>query len=230
MYFKVDDLGQAYREVNIKIATGEIPSIVASSHAIIAPLTIKCLGASNDTKLQALGYTLKGKLSHLRSNYIDESLWTEFLIKCDSARTGREVLYKFKQKSDYDGEPRDNCLLYISYNKSFNIMTTVWRTTELCARWGADLILLSQLFRNLDLREINLVLLHAYQELNVFPGIHEMNEFKVKTNSGERYNELFALNKSRYFPKELNENNMYEKWRPIKLVQKHLIDYRKGVF
>lgn len=215
------NLEQAYLHINNGILTGKIDAVVSSSHAIIEPQLIKCTVTGKGLNLQQLGYT-DAKIKKLRGTYIDEKAFVEFTQKCGLIKKGKEVLYKFKQKPPYAGKERENCLLYISYNSPFDTYTVVWRTTELAARWGADLHLIDNILPKGS--TVQLMMLHGYQELNVLPGIAEMYNMKKPKTPCEKYKWVYNRAKQYYG----NPIEFYPQWRPIWLVQKRLETWREA--
>lgn len=235
MFFReYDNLGEAHKGLNLAIIENSIIHRVVGPHSIIPPGVIT-LTSSNplelgELNLFKLGYTTR-KLALLKRNYLDDNQAVEHIREgLSRVRKGREYTYNFSSRKTYKGLPKPNCLLQLNYHKPFNQVSITWRTTELAARWGADLILISELLSELGLRPdtLNLVLLHSYQELMVLPGICELGKWEPNLSlASPDLSRVYHRAKANYYSKELNPNNIYDQWRPIKLVQDNLIKHRK---
>lgn len=226
-----DSLGKAHRGLNLAIIHNEITHKVAGPHSILPPLVLRVKNTGlGKLSLPTLGYSTR-KMNLLKRNYCDEPI-ENIKEGIESTSRGREYLYTFSSKKTYRDKPKPNCLLTLSYNQSFNTITIVWRTTELAARWGADLMLVGEIIDSLELKEeptIYLVLKHSYQELMVLPGIAELMGWTYDLGLSDKdFRRVFNRSLGNFYPPGLDENNLYEKWNPIKLVQKNLILHRKG--
>ena len=126
----------------------------------------------------------------------------------------RDVTYYFKKK------PRgENCLVLVSYHRVSKQYMVVWRTTELGARWGADLIWLSRLLPG---EKLILVIPYSYQSSQVWMGISEM--VGISPSPSKDKLELWKWAK-KYYPPDLSLDNL-STWSPVRVVQKKLIEWR----
>ena len=221
MYLKAKDLDDAWRKINVGCMTGKVPckSISVSRHFIVDGeiiCSVENKGCNLD--LNNFGYQDR-KLQLLYNKYFDQEQWDVFN---NLVLSGKNTIYYFKSSKVYAGLPKANCLICLMYDNRNDEYTIVWRQTELLARFAADLVFLSKILLDKKLR---LVILGAYQYIVVIYGIFKMNGVRFKKPKDEKYAKAVVMSKE-FFPDHI-DFEFYERWQPIKLVQKSYKRYLK---
>lgn len=226
-----ENLGKAYVGINQEAITGGLKASFLGNHNIIENVIVEVkYNELGGLELGKFGYK-PGKIRSLKTNYFDEERWISFVEEVESLKTKEITFYTFKQKSKMNGKDRRNCLLNLGYSAIQKTVFINWRTTELGARFGADLIFLKELIDDLEeVNDVDRIVLHlhqGYQEMVTFPAFYETYKMKGLKKASDRYKEAFKYNKDKYYYPELSEDTLYTKWSPVMAAQRGLIEYRK---
>ena len=220
MNLKSKDLTEAWFVINSGCMTGKIPGRASLSQFDVSGEIILLSGSTKcKLNLNNFGYQDR-KLMLLRNKYLDEE---SFSVFNESVKEGRKAMYYFKSSKVYSGKPKPNCLICIIYDNKKDEFTVVWRTTELLARFAADLVFLSEIL--LD-KKIKLVILSSYQFTQVVYGVFKMNGVKFKKPKDINYKRSIIQSRDKFF---LDDSEFYESWQPIKLVQQSYRKYLKSL-
>lgn len=222
MYLKAKDLDDVWVKINVGCMTGKIPcKSVSAGKTTIDGEIICCVDSERcSLDLNNFGYQDR-KLNLLYEKYFDYDQWEVFN---NLVMSGRSAIYYFKSSKIYSGLPKPNCLICLIYDKQKDEFTVVWRQTELLTRFAADLVFLSKILQGKNKR-LRLVILGSYQFMSIIYGVFKMNGVKFKRPKNEKY-EKAILDSAKFFPDDA-DFEFYEKWQPIKLVQKSYKRYLK---
>lgn len=219
MYLKAKDLGDAWKKINVGLMSGEIPNkayigkCVPDEPLVVLSETSKC-----NLNIECFGYGTR-KLDMLKRKYFDEEEFNSFI---GLVNNGKSAMYYFKSSKVYAGRKKPNCLICIIYESKKDLFSVVWRTTELISRFAADLIFLSEILKG---KRVKLIILESYQYLQIIYGVFKMNGVGFKKPKDEKYAKAVLISKE-FFPDHI-DFEFYERWQPIKLVQKSYKRYLK---
>lgn len=223
------NLDELYLEMNKEILYSEEKEILfkgSSPHKKNVVFTVE-KPVVNKLNLKGLGYTEK-KLNMLRNKYLDEEQFAKFANDIVEGKVKKAIIYNFKVSKIYAGLPIPNCLLNIVYDKRFNDLTMVWRTTEVVSRLGGDLIFISRLFEQYGLSNIrlNVIFEQCFLFESTALAVYEMLGIKFDVNNikSEKIKKSLIRFKDLYFPQEGFPG--FAKWCPIGLVQREYYDVR----
>lgn len=212
------DLADVWKKINMMCASGEIPGATTlNRYAVKEEIIAYCESTKCNLKITNFGYQDR-KLGLLKNKYLDEEQFSAFE---ELVGDRKKAFYYFKSCKTYRNRPKPNCLICLLYDNTKDEYTVVWRTTELMARFAADLIFLSELLED---KKIKLAILDCYQFLEISYGIFKINGLRPKKPDNKKYIDAVNNSRNRFF---LESSELYELWQPIKLVQQSYRKYMK---
>lgn len=216
---KCDNFSEVWKKINIGLMSGEIPNKACIGKCVPdEPIVALSETSECDLNIECFGYGAR-KLDMLKKKYFDEEEFSNFM---ELVNNGKSAMYYFKSSKVYAGRKKPNCLICIIYESKKDLFSVVWRTTELIARFAADLIFLSEILKG---KRVKLIILESYQYLQIIYGVFKMNGIKFIKPKDKKYEEAIIESKSRFF---MPGCNLYECWRPVYLVQKNYKKMMEG--
>jgi len=167
------DLDETFQVLNRKILhhPGDHVEFIRGSQGFVEDLMIKVEELKSTLDLAQIAYDPPTKWKMLVRDYIDPEEYLEFWDQLTKV-TGTSFQFRFRKRKG----PNGPCLIAMVFTRAtsrvpWTRVKVFWRTAELQRKWGADLVLLSNMFDQvptqvkdlIQIEQATLVLAQAFQ-------------------------------------------------------------------